>query len=48
MDGDIPGGRSGPLYGSEGWGFESLRARSFALVRALLSPAGRGAGPVKQ
>ena len=27
MDGDIPGGRSGPLYGSEGWGFESLRAR---------------------
>jgi hypothetical protein len=33
--GDTPGNVLGANYGSEGWGFESLRARKKALVMSL-------------
>lgn len=46
MDGDIPGGRSGPLYGVDG--LAAHRITRFAIQLAASGSAGRGIADVLQ
>jgi hypothetical protein len=43
---DHPGNVLGAIYGSEGWGFESLRARRKPLVSGSETRADRTLGPL--